>query len=218
MTMTFTADDVSLMLKAVKYSAEKHQCQRRKGASATPYINHPIAVAEMLWRIGGVRDTPVIVAAILHDTVEDTDATPQEIELLFGCEVRELVAEVTDDKSLLKEERKCLQVEHAPHLSPGAKQIKLADKIANVSDIAFAPPRDWSYERRTKYLLWSDRVVAGLRGCNAELEAYYDAVIGKARASLDAETRSISEEVIGREGSEHGRSGSVSGPGVNPEQ
>ena len=103
--MTLADEDVSLMLKAFKYSADKHQCQRRKDASATPYINHPIAVAEMLWRIGGVRDTSVIIAAILHDTIEDTDATPQELEREFGPEVRGLVAEVTDDKGLLKEER-----------------------------------------------------------------------------------------------------------------
>ncbi len=189
--MTFTVDDVSLILKAFKYSSDKHQCQRRKGASAAPYINHPILVAEMLWRVGGVRDTSVIVAAILHDTVEDTDATPQEIERLFGREVRGLVAEVTDDKRLPKPERKRLQVEHAPHLSSGAKQIKLADKIANVSDVAFAPPPDWPHERRTEYLSWSDRVVAGLRGCSAELEAHYDAVIAKARASLDAENTGL---------------------------
>ncbi len=191
--MTLADEDVSLMLKAFKYSADKHQCQRRKDASATPYINHPIAVAEMLWRIGGVRDTSVIVAAILHDTIEDTDSTPQEIESLFGREVRGLVAEVTDDKSLSKLERKCLQVEHSRHLSSGAKQIKLADKIANVSDVAFAPPPDWPHERRTGYLSWSDRVVAGLRGSNAQLEAHYDAVIKKARASLDRETRSSSQ-------------------------
>jgi len=111
--MTLADEDVSLMLKAFKYSADKHQCQRRKDASATPYINHPIAVAEMLWRIGGVRDTSVIIAAILHDTIEDTDATPQELEREFGPEVRGLVAEVTDDKGLLKEERKILQEKHA---------------------------------------------------------------------------------------------------------
>lgn len=186
--MTFAPDDVSLMLKAFKYSAEKHQHQRRKGAGASPYINHPIAVAEMLWRVGGVRDTSVIVAAILHDTVEDTDATPQEIETLFGRDVRALVAEVTDDKSLPKAERKRLQVEHSPHLSAGAKQIKLADKIANVSDVAFAAPPDWSHERRAEYLSWSERVVAGLRGCNAELEAHYAHVIAEARATLDAES------------------------------
>jgi len=182
--MTFADEDVSLMLRALKYAADKHRDQRRKGIGRAPYINHPIAVAEMLWRVGGVRDASVIVAAILHDTVEDTDATPEEIESLFGREVRGLVAEVTDDKNLEKAERKRLQIEHAPHLSPGAQQIKLADKIANV---AFAPPPDWPHERRIDYLAWSDNVVAGLRGCNAQLETHYDSVIENARASLAAE-------------------------------
>ena len=186
----FAADEVALILKAFNYAAEQHQGQRRKDISATPYINHPIAVVEMLWRIGGVRDTSVIVAAILHDTVEETGATPQDLERLFGRDVRGLVAEVTDDKSLSKSDRKCLQIEHAPHLSPEAKQIKLADKIANVSDVAFAPPPDWPHERRTTYLSWSDRVVAGLRGCNAALEAHYDAVVERARARLEAEAPS----------------------------
>lgn len=185
--MTFTDEAVALMLRALTYAADKHRDQRRKGAGAVPYINHPIAVAEMLWRVGGVRDAAVIAAAILHDTVEDTDATPDEIERLFGHEVRELVAEVTDDKSLEKAERKRLQIEHAPHLSPGAQQIKLADKIANVADVAFAPPPDWPHERRTAYLAWSDHVVAGLRGCNAPLEALYDSVIQNARATLTAQ-------------------------------
>jgi guanosine-3',5'-bis(diphosphate) 3'-pyrophosphohydrolase len=166
--MTFTGDEVGLMLKAFNYAADQHRCQRRKDIGAAPYINHPIAVAEMLWRIGGVRETSVVVAAILHDTVEDTGATPQDIESLFGPDVRRLVAEVTDDKRLSKADRKGLQVEHAPHLSPGAKQIKLADKIANVSDVAFAPPPDWPHDRRTTYLSWSDRVVAGLRGCHSK--------------------------------------------------
>lgn len=185
--MTFTDEAVALMLGALAYAADKHRDQRRKGAGAVPYINHPIAVAEMLWRVGGVRDAAVIAAAILHDTVEDTDATPEEIERLFGQEVRALVAEVTDDKSLEKAERKRLQIEHAPHLSLGAQQIKLADKIANVADVAFAPPPDWPHERRTAYLAWSDHVVEGLRGCNPQLEALYDSVIENARATLAAE-------------------------------
>ena len=183
--MTFAVDDVSLMLKAFKYAADKHQDQRRKGANAAPYINHPIAVAEMLWRIGGVRDASVIVAAILHDTVEDTDATLLELESDFGREVCGLVAEVTDDKSLPEEERRLLQETHAPHLSPGAKQIKLADKISNISEVASTPPPGWSHERRSEYMSWGDRVVKGLRGCNAGLEAHYDAVIKEARASLE---------------------------------
>src|SRR5689334_21040807 len=126
--MTFEGKDISLILKALSFSAEKHKSQRRKGAEESPYINHPINVAQLLWEVGGVREIATIVAAILHDTVEDTETTPEEIEENFGQVVRKLVEEVSDDKSLPKAERKRLQIEHAPHLSLGAKQIKLADK------------------------------------------------------------------------------------------
>ena len=190
-TPDFKQDDVSLLLKAVKFSAEKHKTQRRKGAEGSPYINHPIDVAEMLWNAGSVRDIHVIVAAILHDTVEDTQTTPSEIEEHFGPAVRSLVQEVTDDKSLPKPERKRLQIEHAPHLSTGAKQIKLADKISNIHDVAFAPPADWPYQRRTDYLTWADRVVNGLRGCNEGLEQLFDKTISRARSQLHADTTNL---------------------------
>ena len=160
--MTFKQEDISLILKAVKFSAEKHKTQRRKGTEGSPYINHPIGVAETLWNVGGVRDISVIVAAILHDTVEDTETTLSEIEEHFGPLVRSLVQEVTDDKSLPKAERKRLQIEHAPRLSRGAQQIKLADKISNINDVAFAPPAHWPHLRRNDYLAWADNVVRGL--------------------------------------------------------
>jgi guanosine-3',5'-bis(diphosphate) 3'-pyrophosphohydrolase len=187
----FKQEDISLLLKAVKFSAEKHKTQRRKGAEGSPYINHPIDVAEMLWNAGSVRDIHVIVAAILHDTVEDTRTTPAEIEEHFGPEVRSLVQEVTDDRSLPKPERKRLQIEHAPHLSVGAKQLKLADKISNIHDVAFAPPADWSYQRRVDYVTWADRVVNGLRGCNEGLEQLFDKTISRARSQLHGETTNL---------------------------
>src|SRR5215204_3255095 len=121
--------DALLLLKALKFSAEKHRNQRRKDREASPYINHPIDVVELLMRVGGVTDNDVLVAAILHDTVEDTATLPEEVEEHFGGRVRSLVLEVTDDKRLAKEERKRRQVSEAPHKSMGAKQIKLADKI-----------------------------------------------------------------------------------------
>jgi guanosine-3',5'-bis(diphosphate) 3'-pyrophosphohydrolase len=184
--MTFEETDISLILKALTFSAEKHKNQRRKGAEASPYINHPINVAQILWNVGEVREVPVIVAAMLHDTVEDTQTTPAELEEQFGPVVRKLVEEVTDDKSLAKAERKRLQIEHAPHLSNGAKQIKLADKISNIGDVAFAPPLDWSRETRTEYLAWADNVVSGLRGCNQKMEEFYDQVMTKAKKELSA--------------------------------
>ena len=183
--MNFKEEDLSLLLKAVKFSADKHKTQRRKGAEGSPYINHPIDVAETLWKLGGVRDLSVIVAAILHDTVEDTDTTLSEIEEYFGPVVRSLVQEVTDDKTLPKPERKRLQIEHAPHLSTGAQQIKLADKISNVNDVAFAPPAHWPHQRRVDYLSWADSVVGGLRGCNTQMEEFFDKTMGRARSQLE---------------------------------
>jgi GTP diphosphokinase / guanosine-3',5'-bis(diphosphate) 3'-diphosphatase len=185
--MTFTEAELSLILHAVKFAADKHRHQRRKGTEELPYINHPVEVAEMLWTRGGVRDISIIVAAMLHDTIEDTDATPEEIGRRFGEDVLSLVLEVSDDKSLPKAVRKQLQIEHAPHISKGAKQIKMADKIMNIRDITHAPPVDWSLERRAEYLEWSDRVLGGLRGANKELEEYYDECMRVAKSKLHEE-------------------------------
>jgi GTP diphosphokinase / guanosine-3',5'-bis(diphosphate) 3'-diphosphatase len=176
---------ISLVLHAIKFSAEKHRNQRRKGVDAFPYINHPIDVADILWRIGSVRDIDTIVAAILHDTLEDTDATPSEIAALFGREVLALVEEVTDDKSLPKEERKRLQVVTASYKSTSAKLIKLADKISNINDIRNSPPTGWSIERRLSYLDWANKVALGLRGVNSALEEYFDEAIRQTRKRLE---------------------------------
>ena len=172
------------ILKALRFAAEKHSEQRRKNAKASPYINHPIHVAEILWRIADVRDATLLIAAILHDTIEDTATTREEIELQFGTDVLALVLEVTDDKSLPKQTRKQLQVEHAPHKSRNAKLLKLADKVSNVGDIISTPPPAWSLERRKEYLLWTEKVVAGLRGVNEKLESQYDEVLAKGKQSL----------------------------------
>jgi guanosine-3',5'-bis(diphosphate) 3'-pyrophosphohydrolase len=168
------AENTGLLLKAFRFSADKHSTQRRKDGAKSPYINHPIEVVQLLWEVGGVRDVNVLLAAILHDTVEDTDTRPEEISHRFGEEVLSLVLEVTDDKNLPKQERKRLQIETAPHKSYGAKLIKLADKTCNVRNLITMPPKDWSLERRQEYLLWGEKVVAGLRGTNPALEQYYD--------------------------------------------
>ncbi len=179
--MVFTESELGLVLQAVRFSAAKHQNQRRKDAAASPYINHPVEVAELLWRVGGVREVPVIVAALLHDTLEDTETIPEELAEAFGQTVLGLVRELTDDKRLPKEERKRLQVEHAPGKSPGAKLIKLADKICNVRDVTHNPPQNWTLDRRREYLDWTVRVVAGLRGVNPPLEETYDRVLAEGR-------------------------------------
>lgn len=170
-------DSVGIILKALRFSAEKHSDQRRRDSKSSPYINHPIQVAETLWKVGGVRDDALLVAAILHDTIEDTDATPEEIKREFGEEVLGLVLEVTDDKSLPKEVRKQLQIENAAKKSPKAKLLKLADKLCNVHDLIHSPPSSWSLKRRQEYLTWSEKVVQGVRGSNKDLEAGYDEVL-----------------------------------------
>ena len=137
-----------------------------------------------MWTVAEVRDINLLVAAILHDTIEDTNTTAEEINAEFGEDVLALVLEVTDDKSLPKETRKQLQVEHAPHKSERAKLLKIADKINNIRDIIKSPPESWSMERRQEYLLWSEKVVAGLRGASPELESQYDALLAQGKRSL----------------------------------
>mgnify|MGYP001827707582 FL=1 len=182
--MNDNALTIPRLLEATLFAAEKHRHCRRKDVDATPYINHPITVAHLLADIGGIDDIEMVQAALLHDTVEDTDATPEELEEKFGRAVRDLVMEVTDDKTLEKQERKRRQAEKAPHLTRRAKMIKIADKIANLTDITENPPASWSQERRAQYLEWSGTVVDGCRGSNASLESHYDAVAATAAQSL----------------------------------
>jgi guanosine-3',5'-bis(diphosphate) 3'-pyrophosphohydrolase len=167
---------VQRVLSAASFAAERHRDQRRKGAEASPYINHPLALAALLAE-NGEDDPTLLMAALLHDTVEDTATTFHELEAAFGPEVASIVREVTDDKSLAKAERKRLQVEHAAGLTRKAKLVKLADKISNLRDIAASPPRDWSLERRREYFDWAAQVVAGLRGVSPRLESLFDGAL-----------------------------------------
>jgi guanosine-3',5'-bis(diphosphate) 3'-pyrophosphohydrolase len=182
----YDEDDLGLVVRALEFAAGRHRDQRRKDAEATPYVNHPIEVAGTLWRVGGVRDVVTLVAAILHDTVEDTDATGDEVEALFGAEVASLVLEVSDDKSLPRAERKRLQIVHAPQASERARLIKLADKICNVRDMGHSPPADWSPERLAQYLDWSAQVVAGLRETSRALESCFYETLREARAMVSS--------------------------------
>jgi GTP diphosphokinase / guanosine-3',5'-bis(diphosphate) 3'-diphosphatase len=176
--------DITTLLDALHFAADKHRDQRRKDVGATPYINHCIALAELLARVGQVHDPVVLAGAILHDTVEDTTTSFEELERRYGPEITGVVREVTDDKTLDKAVRKALQVEHAAHASPRAKLVKLADKICNVEDVITAPPSDWSAERRREYLQWSARVVDNCRGTNAALEARFDVLLAEGLAQL----------------------------------
>jgi len=166
----------TLLLKALAFAAHKHRDQRRKDPEASPYINHPIGLAHVLASEGGIADAVVLCAAVLHDTIEDTETTHAELQLQFGDQIAAIVSEVTDDKSLPKAERKRLQIEHAAHISERARLVKLADKICNLRDIVHSPPAAWSLERRQEYFDWAKRVVDGLRGTHAELEAAFDEV------------------------------------------
>lgn len=172
--MPFEPHHLAPLFDALAFAAVKHRDQKRKGRDASPYINHPIEVARVLIEEGSVSDPVVLMAAILHDTIEDTTATAQELLERFGAATAGVVQEVTDDKRLHKSERKRLQIEHAPHLSHRAKLVKLADKIANVRDMATSPPQDWPLERRQEYFEWAKRVVDGLRGASPALEAAFD--------------------------------------------
>ena len=172
------------LFAALEFAATMHRDQRRKDVEASPYINHPIQVAEVLANVGGIDDLPILMAAVLHDTVEDTDATLEDLTERFGAEVATLVEEVSDDKSLPKAERKSRQIAHAPHLSDSAKLIKLADKICNVRDIACKPPVDWDEERRRQYFEWAEAVVAGCRGVNSGMESCFDQCVRESRAAL----------------------------------
>ena len=173
-------NDLPNLLQAISFSAKKHRFQRRKGNDGDPYINHPLEVANLIANVGKVTDYDILMTAVLHDTVEDTETTAEELTELFGENVCKMVLEVTDDKSLPKPRRKELQIEHAPHLSEGAKHVKLADKVSNVRDVLQNPP-DWSQETKANYIIWAGKVVNGLRGVNKNLEDYFDNLVATAK-------------------------------------
>ncbi|SMF93367.1 guanosine-3',5'-bis(diphosphate) 3'-pyrophosphohydrolase [Methylomagnum ishizawai] len=167
------------LLRVALFAAERHKNQRRKDAEASPYINHPLTVANILANEGGVGDAVVLFAALLHDTIEDTATTWEELEAEFGREVTSVVLEVSDDTTLPAAERKRLQVQHAPKASERAKLVKIADKIANLRDLSHRPPAGWRLSRKQDYFDWAKAVVDGLRGINPALEAAFDAEYAK---------------------------------------
>ncbi len=169
---------------ALQFAAHKHRNQFRKGSPPTPYINHPIAVAATLVNVGGVDDLELIEVALLHDTVEDTDTLPEEVEQRFGARIRALVMEMTDDKTLEKKVRKLEQIKNAPYKSVAAKKLKLADKTCNVRDIREDPPADWDLDRKIAYFDWAEAVVAGLRGVNELLERHFDNEVAMSRKAI----------------------------------
>ena len=173
-----------IIVRAANFAAERHRHQRRKDEHASPYINHPLHVANLLSEVGGIDDAQVIAAALLHDTVEDTDTTPAQIGELFGERVRDLVMEVSDDTQLVSSARKRQQIDGACLLSHDAVLIKLADKTSNIRDIIESPPRGWSVDRRRRYVDWAEAVIDRCQQVNPPLESLFRATAAAARQAL----------------------------------
>lgn len=172
--MSTAPEAVRRILGAARFAAEKHAGQKRKGRAGEPYINHLIEVAELIAGATDPFDENLIIAGLLHDTIEDTEVNADELAQRFGDDVTGLVMEATDDKSLPKEKRKALQVQTAPLKSPRAQTLKLADKISNLRAILASPPADWSEQRKSQYFEWARQVVSGFTAPNAALKTEFD--------------------------------------------
>jgi GTP diphosphokinase / guanosine-3',5'-bis(diphosphate) 3'-diphosphatase len=179
MTKLFDSEALPVFIRALEFASRKHSTQRRKDAAASPYINHPIALVSILAVEAGIRDPDVLCAALLHDTVEDTRTTPDELRQHFGVTIAGIVSEVTDDKNLETLHRKRLQIEHAHALCPAAGLVKVADKIANLRDVAECPPPNWDLKRRQKYFAWAKAVVDQIRNVPPLLQTLFDAAYAR---------------------------------------
>lgn len=176
-------NDIVRILQAAEFAAEAHAHQRRKGEDAEPYLNHLIEVAAVVAE-ATQGDPDAVIGALLHDTIEDTTTRAEDVERRFGKSIAALVLELTDDKSLPKQERKDLQVANAPHKSRTASVIKVADKISNLRAIALSPP-PWPAERKRHYVDWAREVVAGLPHKPAELLKHFEEAAAAASAAID---------------------------------
>jgi (p)ppGpp synthase/HD superfamily hydrolase len=185
-------NDIVRILQAAEFAADAHAHQRRKGEKAEPYLNHLIEVAALVAQATD-GDADAVIAALLHDTIEDTTATAEDIESRFSRPIAALVLELTDDKNLLKHERKNLQVVKAPHKSRAASIIKLADKTSNLRAIAASPP-PWPDERKRAYVEWAKEVVAGLPNKPAGLLKHFEGAAAAALATIDTTEGSREEE------------------------
>ncbi len=172
---SISENDLKLLFKVLSFAAHKHRDQRRKDVCASPYINHPISLANILCNEANITDIDVICGALLHDTVEDTQTTLAELEDKFGASIMSIVMEMTDDKNKSKVERKQAQIDHAATISDKAKLVKLADKISNLRDVGVNPPAGWSLQRRQDYFDWAKQVIDQLRGVHPRLEKIFDA-------------------------------------------
>jgi (p)ppGpp synthase/HD superfamily hydrolase len=179
-----TSDGTRLVTRAIHFAAQRHADQRRKGRRHEPYVNHLTEVAESVSEATEGDDAALVAAAFLHDTIEDTQTSLEELRNLFGEDVAALVMEVTDDKSLPKMERKRLQIVTVPKKSRRAKLLKIADATSNVRALALDPPADWDTDRVLDYVVWAEQVIAHCRGLNSKLEQAFDAAVSGARAAV----------------------------------
>lgn len=187
----FSETRIQNLLAAFRFASQKHLGQVRKNSEQTPYIYHPMDLVHILWEVGQVRQVSVLIAALLHDTLEDTQTQPDEISALFGEEVLSIVQEVTDDKTLPKHLRKQKQIELAAHSSDAAKLVKLADKISNLRDLVQSPPAHWDLERKRQYVIWCDKVVNALNSSNLALNQLYAEISEQANRFYFPERGSI---------------------------
>lgn len=191
-------ENLELVVRAADFAARRHRDQRRKNGDI-PYVNHPLAVARRLVECGGVDDPVTIAAALLHDTIEDTATSHEEIEAAFGSEVATVVGEVSDDRTLAKAERKREQIRHAREISDRARAVKLADKLDNLEDLASAPPKSWNAERIRGYFVWAHAVVDNLRGANAALERALDELFASELRVGNIAFRAVPEKAADRD-------------------
>lgn len=187
--MVEESSSLNLIATALDFAAKKHRDQRRKDHAASPYINHPILLFKILAVEAKVTDEIVLASALLHDTVEDTDTTFEEIERHFGSVIASIVKEVTDDMSLPRLKRKEQQVQHAPNLSQEAALVKYADKIANLRDLMCAPPLHWSLERKIQYCDWSVQVIQNISPSHPQLSALFEATVKDFKQKYPPSTR-----------------------------
>lgn len=185
-------DGIALLIAAADFAADRHRSQKRKG-SRIPYVNHPLRVARVLSDEGHVRDAEILAAAILHDTVEDTATSSEELREVFGERVARIVGEVTDDKSLSKVERKRQQVVHAREISTEARMVKLADKLSNLRDLVERPLPSWSATRVRGYFAWAWHVVDALGDASPPLRAELDRLFAGDVPLGDAMVRAVPE-------------------------
>ena len=171
---------MNLVLKATQFAALKHCDQRRKDGK-TPYIIHPISVAMILAEIGSIEDLEILSAALLHDTLEDTDTSAHELDKIFGSRVRIIVEELTDNDMLTFSQRKQMQIDNAPYLSKDATLVRIADKISNVSDVIENPPPEWNQKRCNKYVDWAEAVMNNCQKVNQDLENHFFELLTKYR-------------------------------------